>query len=41
MKKTFLFGMIALLSVSLVFMGCPQETDESRPAMVRNQAMQG
>ena len=27
MKKTFLFSMIALLSVSFIFMGCPQEAD--------------
>ena len=28
MKKTFLFGMIALLSVSFIFMSCPQEAEE-------------
>ena len=32
MKKTFLFGMIALLSLSLVFMGCPQEAEQSDSA---------
>ena len=32
MKNKFLFGMIALLSVSLVFMGCPQAADQSSNA---------
>jgi hypothetical protein len=32
MKKKFLFGMIALLSASLVFMSCPPEADPETPA---------
>jgi hypothetical protein len=32
MNKKFLFGMIALLSVSLFFLGCPTEADDDPPA---------
>jgi hypothetical protein len=31
MNKKFLFGMIALLSVSLFFLGCPTEADDDPP----------